>query len=41
MNWFEKVERYYNEGFYTPDQVKKFVTAGKISQEECDQILGK
>lgn len=40
MDWFEKVNRYYNEGFYTNEQVKIFVVYNKISKEEFKQITG-
>ena len=41
MNWFEKIQRYYNLGCYTDEQVYKFVTAGKISEAEYNIIVGK
>lgn len=40
MNWFEKIQRYYNLGCYTDEQVYKFVTAGKISEAEYKIIVG-
>lgn len=40
MNWFEKIERYFNAGHYTVDQVKVFVITGKITEEEFKKITG-
>ena len=40
MNWFEKVKRYYDLGCYTDEQVYRFVTAGKITEEEYNIIVG-
>lgn len=41
MNWFEKIQRYYNERRYTDEQVRTFVKAGKITEEEFKIITGK
>ena len=38
MNWYEKVQRYYNGGFYAVDQVKAFVRVGKITEEQFTEI---
>lgn len=40
MNWFEKVQRYYNKGMYTVEQVRVFVQGGKITEEEFHEITG-
>lgn len=40
MNWFEKVQRYYNAGFYNNKQVEMFVLSGKITKEEYAKITG-
>ena len=32
MNWFEKIERYYNKVLYNDEDVKAFVQAGKITE---------
>lgn len=40
MNWFEKIERYYNNGRYTNKEVKKFVKLNKITEEEYKEITG-
>ena len=41
MNWFEKIERYYNKGLYNDEDVKEFVQAGKITEAEYKQITNK
>lgn len=41
MNWFEKIERYYNKGLYNDEDVKAFVQAGKITEIEYKQITKK
>jgi uncharacterized XkdX family phage protein len=40
MNWFSLVQRYYNAGYYTKEQVAVFVTSGKITPEQYQQITG-
>lgn len=40
MNWYSLVQRYYNLGYYTVDQVKVFVVANKITEAEFTQITG-
>lgn len=40
MNWFEKIKRYYEGGYYTIDQVRVFVRAGKITEEQFTEITG-
>lgn len=40
MDWYSKVKRYYDKGFYSNEQVKVFVEAEKISPEEYEQITG-
>lgn len=37
---FKLVKRYYEKGYYTVDDVKKFVIAGKITEEEFKEITG-
>lgn len=34
------VKRYYDKGFYSNEDVAKFVAAGKITAEEYEQITG-
>lgn len=34
------VKRYYDKGFYSKEDVAKFVAAGKITAEEYEQITG-
>ena len=40
MNWFLTAKRYYDKGFYTNEQVKVFVAAGKITVEQYKEITG-
>lgn len=40
MNWFLTAKRYYDMGFYTKEQVKVFVAAGKITAEQYKEITG-
>lgn len=40
MDWFEKIKRYYDMGKYTKEQVKIFVAAGKITEEQYTEITG-
>ncbi len=35
------VKRYYDKGTYTEDDVRKFVVAGKLTEEEFEEITGK
>nr|DAU66760.1 MAG TPA: hypothetical protein [Caudoviricetes sp.] len=37
---FEIVKRYYDKGIYSKDDVKKFVKAGKLTEEEYQEITG-
>lgn len=37
---FKIVKRYYDKGIYTKDDVKKFVQAGKITEDEYKEIVG-
>lgn len=41
MNWFEKVQRYYNWGYYSNENVAMFLKAGKITDKEYEIITGK
>lgn len=34
MNWYKKIKKYYEDGIYTIEQVKVFVQAKKITEEE-------
>lgn len=40
MDWFEKIKRYFNNGRYTKDEVKKFVQFKKITEEQYKEITG-
>ena len=37
---FKIVKRYFDKGFYSVEDVKKFVLAGKITGEEFTEITG-
>lgn len=37
---FKIVKRYYDKGIYTKDDVRKFVLAGKITEEDYETITG-
>ena len=37
---FKIVKRYYDKGIYTKDDVKKFVQANRITEEEYKEIVG-
>jgi len=36
--WFDWIKMYYDDGIYSKDDVKVFVTAGWISAAEYEQI---
>lgn len=40
MNWYEKIKKYYNAGYYTTQQMRLFVDAKKITKEEYKEITG-
>ncbi|MBC6310968.1 XkdX family protein [Listeria sp. FSL L7-1582] len=40
LDWYKLIKRYYEGGFYTKDQVQRFVELSKITQEEANEILG-
>lgn len=37
---FEKIKRYYDNGFWTKKMVKNVVVKGKITAEEYEEITG-
>lgn len=37
---FKIVQRYYDKGIYTKEDVRKFVLAGKITEEDYETITG-
>lgn len=37
---FYKIKTWYEQGHWTAEMVKKAVIKGKITQEECNEILG-
>lgn len=40
MNWFDTVKSYYDRGLYSKEQVAVFVTKGKITPEQYQEITG-
>ena len=36
MNWYATIKRYYDKGFYTLNQMRIFVEARKITEEQYD-----
>jgi uncharacterized XkdX family phage protein len=40
MDWFNVVKGYYDDGYYTKDNVKMFVEKAKITEIEYEQITG-
>lgn len=38
---YKIVKRYYDKGIYSTEDVKKFVNAGKITEDEYKDIVGK
>ena len=40
MDWFEKIKRYFDGGYYTIEEVKIFVKAGKITESQFTEITG-
>lgn len=37
---FYKIKTWYEQGHWTTEMVENAVIKGKITQEECDEILG-
>ena len=37
---YKIVKRYYDKGIYSKEDVKKFVEAGKITEDEYKDIVG-
>lgn len=37
---FEKIKKYYEDGFWTKKMVKNAVVKGKITAEEYEEIVG-
>ena len=37
---YKIVKRYYDKGTYTKEDVRKFVKAGKITEDEFKEITG-
>lgn len=40
MDWTSTIKGYYDEGLYTNDDVKVFVNAGWITEEDYKTITG-
>ena len=40
FDWFYFINKYYQEGIYTKDDVKTFVAAGHITEDQYKQITG-
>lgn len=40
MDYYTIVKRYYNYGYYSNEDVKVFVNAGKITSEQYEEITG-
>lgn len=38
--WAEKIARWYRAGMWSARQVRDAVAKGRITQAECDQIIG-
>ncbi|EAC2922156.1 TPA: XkdX family protein [Listeria monocytogenes] len=39
INWYEKVKDYFNDGYYTEEQVYKFVALKKLTLEQAKEIV--
>jgi uncharacterized XkdX family phage protein len=40
LDYYTLVKRYYEKGYYTKDDVKVFVQAGKITPQQYEEITG-
>lgn len=38
MQWYSLIKQYYEAGYYTEDNVKVFLVAGKITVEQFEAI---
>lgn len=38
--WYDSISRYYNLGYYTEENMRTFVFAGRISEQEFEEITG-
>ncbi|WP_103034949.1 XkdX family protein [Listeria newyorkensis] len=41
IDWVERIQAYFDRGFYTQENVMRFVVLGKITAEEATQIVTK
>ena len=40
MAWFERIERFYDDGYWTKEMVADAARAKKITTQEYEQITG-
>ncbi len=40
MNWYEKIEKWYDAGYWTQAMVQDAVAKGKINREQAAEITG-
>ena len=40
MNWYDFIKRYYGYGSYNDEDVATYVSLGKITEAEYEQITG-
>lgn len=40
MSDYERIKLYYEKGYATKEQVRKYVTYGKITPEQYEEITG-
>ncbi len=38
--WFERIKRFYEQGLWTKDMVGDAVKAGRITEQEYEEIVG-
>ncbi|EAC2299811.1 TPA: XkdX family protein [Listeria monocytogenes] len=39
INWYEKIKDYYTNGYYSEEDVRRFVTLKKITSEQATEII--
>ncbi|EUJ56617.1 XkdX family protein [Listeria fleischmannii] len=39
MNWYEVIKNYYKAGYYSYENVLRFVQLKKITTEQADEIV--
>lgn len=40
MDWYAMIKRYYENGYWSKDQVKQGVVYGKITEDQYQEITG-